>query len=171
MKSATTLRIAFPRARCYSFSHRKTSLPPLSQTAIEFTTNSPIRPILDQRPSRTNFYSPQRKNTPTARRCLSAAPKDNDNDPLRRTALYDLHVENKATMVPFGGYSMPVRYADLTISESHHWTRNKASLFDVGHMYGATSTFVHFGEKRLNPTELGSNITSKDLVQSISSKE
>ena len=40
-------------------------------------------------------------------------------------------------MVPFGGYSMPLQYADLTISESHHWTRNKASLFDVGHMYGS----------------------------------
>ena len=47
---------------------------------------------------------------------------------------------------------MPIQYADLTISESHHWTRNKASLFDVGHMYGTTSTFVKVGEKRLNPT-------------------
>ncbi|KAL9586081.1 MAG: hypothetical protein Q9203_003990 [Teloschistes exilis] len=37
-------------------------------------------------------------------------------------------------MVPFGGYSMPVQYSDLSITESHHWTRDKASLFDVGHM-------------------------------------
>jgi aminomethyltransferase len=37
--------------------------------------------------------------------------------------------------VPFGGYSMPVQYSDLSIVESHHWTREKASLFDVGHMY------------------------------------
>ncbi|OQO04961.1 hypothetical protein B0A48_07979 [Cryoendolithus antarcticus] len=37
-------------------------------------------------------------------------------------------------MVPFGGYSMPVQYSDLGVGESHHWTREKASLFDVGHM-------------------------------------
>jgi aminomethyltransferase len=37
--------------------------------------------------------------------------------------------------VPFGGYSMPVQYNDLSIVDSHHWTREKASLFDVGHMY------------------------------------
>jgi hypothetical protein len=60
-----------------------------------------------------------------------------ETNPLRRTALYDLHVESKAKMVPFGGYLMPVQYADLTVSESHNWTREKASLFDVGHMYGA----------------------------------
>jgi aminomethyltransferase len=51
-----------------------------------------------------------------------------------RTALYDLHVQHGAKMVPFGGYSMPVQYADLSVSDSHHWTREKASLFDVGHM-------------------------------------
>ena len=53
---------------------------------------------------------------------------------LKRTALYDLHVANGGQMVPFGGYSMPVRYRDLGIGESHKWTREKASLFDVGHM-------------------------------------
>lgn len=29
---------------------------------------------------------------------------------------------------------MPVQYSDLGITESHNWTREKASLFDVGHM-------------------------------------
>lgn len=53
---------------------------------------------------------------------------------LRRTSLYDLHVKNGGTMVPFGGYEMPVQYSDLSIGESHKWTREKASLFDVGHM-------------------------------------
>ena len=53
---------------------------------------------------------------------------------LKRTALYDLHVANGGQMVPFGGYSMPVQYRDLGIGESHKWTREKASLFDVGHM-------------------------------------
>lgn len=29
---------------------------------------------------------------------------------------------------------MPVQYSDLGVGESHKWTREKASLFDVGHM-------------------------------------
>ena len=53
---------------------------------------------------------------------------------LGRTALYDLHLEHGGKMVPFGGYSMPVQYSDLSVGESHAWTREKASLFDVGHM-------------------------------------
>jgi aminomethyltransferase len=39
-------------------------------------------------------------------------------------------------MVEFGGFSMPVTYSDMGISESALWTREKASLFDVSHMYG-----------------------------------
>lgn len=53
---------------------------------------------------------------------------------LNHTALYELHVSNGGKMVPFGGYSMPVQYSDLGVGESHKWTREKASLFDVGHM-------------------------------------
>ncbi|KAI0395743.1 glycine cleavage system T protein [Xylariaceae sp. FL0594] len=37
-------------------------------------------------------------------------------------------------MVPFGGFEMPVQYSGLGVSASHHFTREKASLFDVGHM-------------------------------------
>ncbi len=37
-------------------------------------------------------------------------------------------------MVPFGGFYMPVQYSSLSVSESHHWTRNHASIFDVSHM-------------------------------------
>lgn len=44
-------------------------------------------------------------------------------------------------MVPFAGYSMPVQYSDLSLVESHKWTREKASLFDVGHMYALQSLF------------------------------
>ncbi|GAB7338960.1 hypothetical protein MBLNU457_5633t1 [Dothideomycetes sp. NU457] len=54
--------------------------------------------------------------------------------PLGRTGLYNLHVQNGAKMVPFGGYEMPVQYSDLGVGESHKWTREKASLFDVSHM-------------------------------------
>lgn len=37
-------------------------------------------------------------------------------------------------MVPFGGFQMPVQYEGLSVAASHRWTREKASLFDVGHM-------------------------------------
>lgn len=166
MNSVKTFRIASSRAQCYPLSPGKTPLPLLSHRVSYITPYSLTSLIYDQLPIRTFVHFRQRTKPPRNRRCLSTAP---DTDPLRRTALYNLHVENKATMVPFGGYSMPVRYADLNISESHHWTRNKASLFDVGHMYGA-NTFVNVGGERLNPMELGSNITSKGPVQCVSSK-
>ena len=63
-----------------------------------------------------------------------ASQHSDSGDALKRTALYDLHIANGGQMVPFGGYSMPVHYRDLGIGESHKWTREKASLFDVGHM-------------------------------------
>lgn len=53
---------------------------------------------------------------------------------LSKTRLHSLHLEHGGKMVPFAGYSMPVQYSDLSLSESHKWTREKASLFDVGHM-------------------------------------
>ncbi|TVY46130.1 putative aminomethyltransferase, mitochondrial [Lachnellula subtilissima] len=53
---------------------------------------------------------------------------------LQKTPLYDLHVANGGKMVPFGGFHMPVQYADLSVSASHHFTRSHASLFDVSHM-------------------------------------
>lgn len=56
-------------------------------------------------------------------------------EPTRKTQLHDLHVAHGGRMVPFAGFSMPLQYADLSHVESHHWTREKASLFDVSHMY------------------------------------
>ena len=53
---------------------------------------------------------------------------------LQQTALYDFHTKNGGKMVPFAGWSMPVQYPDLGIIQSHHYTREKASLFDVSHM-------------------------------------
>lgn len=60
----------------------------------------------------------------------SAAP----SGPVKKTQLYDLHLARGAKMVPFAGYSMPLQYSDLSHVESHKWTREKASLFDVSHM-------------------------------------
>jgi aminomethyltransferase len=55
-----------------------------------------------------------------------------DTETLRRTPLYDLHVELGARMVPFAGYSMPVQYEGILAE--HRWTREHAGLFDVSHM-------------------------------------
>ncbi|MEO0981888.1 MAG: glycine cleavage system aminomethyltransferase GcvT [Pseudomonadota bacterium] len=55
------------------------------------------------------------------------------SETLKRTALYDLHVELGAKIVPFAGYEMPVQYPDGVMVE-HNWTREHAGLFDVSHM-------------------------------------
>lgn len=52
---------------------------------------------------------------------------------LKRTGLYDLHVELGAKMVPFAGYDMPVQYP-MGVMKEHLHTRAKAGLFDVSHM-------------------------------------
>ncbi|KAF2085199.1 glycine cleavage system T protein [Saccharata proteae CBS 121410] len=53
---------------------------------------------------------------------------------IPRTQLYNLHESYGAKFVTFGGYLMPVQYSDLSVGESHKWTREKASIFDVSHM-------------------------------------
>lgn len=52
---------------------------------------------------------------------------------LKRTSLYDFHLEHGGRMVPFCGWSMPVQYKDGVLP-SHLHTRQQASLFDVSHM-------------------------------------
>jgi aminomethyltransferase len=51
-----------------------------------------------------------------------------------RTALYDLHVAVGGKMIEFCGYSLPVVYNNLGITQSVLHTRAAASLFDVSHM-------------------------------------
>lgn len=52
---------------------------------------------------------------------------------LKRTPLYDLHVELGARMVPFAGWEMPVQYP-LGVMKEHQHCRAAAGLFDVSHM-------------------------------------
>ncbi|HHY01506.1 MAG TPA: glycine cleavage system aminomethyltransferase GcvT [Paracoccus sp.] len=52
---------------------------------------------------------------------------------LRRTPLYDLHIELGARMVPYAGWEMPVQYP-LGVLGEHQHTRAAAGLFDVSHM-------------------------------------
>lgn len=52
---------------------------------------------------------------------------------LKRTRLYQWHVDHGARMVPFVGWEMPVQYPTGPIEE-HHTTRRAAGLFDIDHM-------------------------------------
>ena len=51
----------------------------------------------------------------------------------RRPYLYDHHVAHGAKIVPFGGWDMPLHYADGTVAE-HLATRHEATVFDVSHL-------------------------------------
>uniref|UniRef100_UPI003590256C aminomethyltransferase, mitochondrial-like n=1 Tax=Myxine glutinosa TaxID=7769 RepID=UPI003590256C len=68
---------------------------------------------------------------------------------LKKTPLYDFHIEHGGKMVDFAGWSLPVLYTDSLIT-SHLHTRSKCSLFDVSHM-------------------LQTNVTGKDRVKFVES--
>jgi aminomethyltransferase len=51
---------------------------------------------------------------------------------LRRTPLFDRHVEAGARIVPFAGWEMPVQYEGII--PEHLAVRTAAGLFDVSHM-------------------------------------
>ena len=52
---------------------------------------------------------------------------------LKRTQLYEVHVQAGASMVDFGGWEMPIQYPSGIVAE-HLYTRHACSLFDVSHM-------------------------------------
>lgn len=52
---------------------------------------------------------------------------------LKRTALYQWHVDHGGRMVPFAGWEMPVQYPSGPTVE-HSTTRQVAGLFDIDHM-------------------------------------
>lgn len=51
---------------------------------------------------------------------------------LKKTPLYEAHLQLGARMVPFAGWEMPVQYRGIV--EEHLAVREKAGLFDVSHM-------------------------------------
>jgi len=55
-----------------------------------------------------------------------------DDEPLRRTALFEVHRTLGARIVPFGGFEMPVQYAGILAE--HEAVRKRAGLFDLSHM-------------------------------------
>lgn len=52
---------------------------------------------------------------------------------LKRTPLYDAHMAARATMVDFGGWEMPIQYAEGIVAE-HLYDRRHCGIFDVSHM-------------------------------------
>lgn len=51
----------------------------------------------------------------------------------KQTALFDIHAQNGAKIVPFAGYQMPLQY-EMGIAKEHLYCREKVGLFDVSHM-------------------------------------
>jgi aminomethyltransferase len=51
---------------------------------------------------------------------------------LKRTPLFNAHLQAGARMVDFGGWEMPVAYGSQI--EEHHAVRQDAGMFDVSHM-------------------------------------
>jgi aminomethyltransferase len=74
---------------------------------------------------------------------------------LKKTPIYNLHVEMGAKMVPYAGYQMPVQYGNGTLLEHQH-CRSHAGFFDISHM----GLFMIRGEMaiqelgRLIPTDI-----------------
>ena len=72
---------------------------------------------------------------------------------MKKTALYNKHIELRAKMVPFAGYEMPVQYSG--VNQEHINVRNNVGVFDVSHM----GEFTVRGENALK------------LIQKISSND
>lgn len=53
-------------------------------------------------------------------------------DDVKYTPLYDRHVALGARLIPFAGWMMPVQYKGII--HEHQLVREKAGLFDLGHM-------------------------------------
>ena len=52
---------------------------------------------------------------------------------LKRTVLYQAHLDAGVTMVDFGGWDMPIQYPEGIIAE-HLYCRRHCGIFDVSHM-------------------------------------
>lgn len=51
---------------------------------------------------------------------------------MKRTPLYQAHLDSNGKMVDFGGWEMPLNYGSQL--EEHHQVRSDAGMFDVSHM-------------------------------------
>jgi aminomethyltransferase len=77
------------------------------------------------------------------------------SNPMKETALTQLHISLGAKMAEFAGYNMPIVYSSIT--EEHKAVRNSVGVFDVSHM----GEFMVKGEKALELIQL---VTSNDAA-------
>ena len=63
---------------------------------------------------------------------------------MKKTTLYNTHLNLNAKMTPFGGYEMPVQYSGVT--KEHLAVRKGVGVFDVSHM----GEFMVSGPKAFN---------------------
>ena len=61
---------------------------------------------------------------------------------MKKTPLYEKHLDFNAKMTDFGGWLLPLEYTGII--EEHKQVRNAAGLFDVSHM-GKSSSGVERG--------------------------
>jgi hypothetical protein len=154
-----------PLVQTYSYS----GVARTNHTSTVATTSSECKATsayLSSRNQPRNLFQAQAQKN---RRLYSSSSSSSSSGPLNKTALYDLHLSHGAKMVPFGGFEMPVQYSGLSVSASHHFTREKASLFDVGHMVqhrfegpGATAFL-----QRITPGSLASLPTHQSTLSAL----
>lgn len=63
---------------------------------------------------------------------------------MKKTPLYDKHIECGAKVIEFGGWLLPVQYKGII--DEHHAVRKQVGLFDVSHM----GEFMVEGEQALS---------------------
>ncbi|MCH7732963.1 MAG: hypothetical protein IIB44_10750 [Candidatus Marinimicrobia bacterium] len=51
---------------------------------------------------------------------------------MKKTTLYNHHIEKDAKMVSFAGFAMPIRYSGII--DEHNTVRNSVGIFDLSHM-------------------------------------
>ena len=51
---------------------------------------------------------------------------------MKKTILFNEHINLSAKMVDFGGFNMPIQYQGISIE--HINVRNNVGIFDVSHM-------------------------------------
>ena len=73
---------------------------------------------------------------------------------MKKTALYQRHIQAGARMVPFAGFEMPVQYAG--VKQEHLTVRSALGVFDVSHM-------GEFKVKGPNAAALLQHICSNDI--------
>lgn len=131
MSSLQPLRRGVSLLSAKSLSSQTTPVVANGSRLLSRQLRGPLRSSAAVRPAAPRFETQTAVNQCQVR-CASSSV---GTEPAKKTQLYDLHVAHGARMVPYAGFSMPIQYADLSHVESHNWTRQKASLFDVSHMY------------------------------------